>query len=321
MRAIEVTRFGPPEVLRPVEVPDPVPGPGQVLVEVQAAAVVFADTLVRSGTMPGAGPTPFVLGNGVGGAVTALGDGVDPGLLGRPVIGSTGGRGGYAQRALVGTDALIEVPDGVSVPDATALLADGRTATTLVRQAPPRPGGYALVEAAGGGVGTLLVQLAAAAGAMVIAAASGVAKLELAGTLGAHAGVDYSRPDWPERVREVTGGHGVELVFESVGGAVGRAALDLLAPGGRMVVFGRASGTPLRLEPGEAERRGITVIDFFAQPHPPEALRRASVAALDEALAGRLRPVIGQTYPLERAAEAHEAIEARTTTGKTLLLP
>lgn len=321
MRAIEVTRFGPPDVLRPVRVADPVPGPGQVLVEVEAAAVVFADTIVRSGHMPGAGPPPFIAGNGVGGVVTALGDGVDRRLLGRPVIGPTGGRGGYAERALVGTDALIEVPEGLAVPEATALLADGRTATTLIRQAPPRPGGYVLVEAAGGGVGTLLVQLAVAAGARVIAAASGPAKLELAVTLGAHTGVDYSRADWVDRVRDATGGAGVELVFESVGGAVGRAALELLAPGGRMVVFGRASGTPLHLEPGEAEARGITVVDFFARPHPPQALREASAAALDEALAGRLRPVIGQTYPLERAAAAHEAIEARATTGKTLLLP
>jgi NADPH2:quinone reductase len=262
-----------------------------------------------------------VLGNGVGGAVTALGDGVDPALLGRRIIGATGGRGGYAQQALVGVDALIEVPAGVAVPDATALLADGRTATILMSEARPRPGGYVLVEAAGGGVGTLLVQLAAAAGARVIAAARGEAKLDLARTLGAHAAVDYDHPDWPERVRAVTGAAGVELVFESVGGTVARAALDLLAPGGHLIVFGQASDSPLHLEPGEAERRGIVVTNFFARPQTPRALRDASAAALGEALAGRLRPVIGQTYPLDRAAAAHEAIEARATIGKTLLLP
>jgi NADPH2:quinone reductase len=262
-----------------------------------------------------------VLGNGVGGAVTALGDGVNPGLLGRRVIGPTGGRGGYAQRALVGVDALIEVPGGVAVPDATALLADGRTATILMSEARPRPGGYVLVEAAGGGVGTLLVQLAAAAGARVIAAARGEAKRDLARTLGAHAAVDYDRPDWPERVRAVTGPAGVELVFESVGGAVGRAALDLLAPGGHLIVFGQASGSALHVEPGEPERRGIVVTNFFARPPTPQALRDASATALREALAGRLRAVIGQTYPLDRAAAAHEAIEARATVGKTLLLP
>jgi NADPH2:quinone reductase len=321
MRAIEVSRFGPPEVLRPVTLPDPVPGAGQVLVRVQSAAVVFADTLVRAGTMPGAGPTPFVPGNGVGGQVGAVGTGVDPGLVGRRVIGVTGGRGGYAPLALVGLDALIEVPPGVPVPDATALLADGRTAMILTTATPPRPGGYVLVEAAGGGVGTLLVQLAAAAGATVIAAARGRAKLDLAGTLGAHATVDYDRPDWIGRVRQLTGPAGVDLIYESVGGAIGHAALDLLGPGGRLVVFGRSSGVPLRVEPAEAARRGITVTNFLAQPRTTETLRAASVAALDEAVAGRLRPIIGQTYPLERAAAAHTAIEARATLGKTLLLP
>jgi NADPH2:quinone reductase len=321
MRAVQVSRFGPPEVLVPVTLPEPVPGPGQVLVDVEAAAVVFIDTAIRAGTMPAAATPPFVPGNGVGGRVVAVGEGADPALLGRPVVGATGGRGGYAGRALVGLDALIEVPAGVTVPDATALLADGRTATLVLAQASVRPGGYVLVEAAGGGVGTLLVQLAAAAGATVIAAAHGEAKLALARALGAHAAVDYDRPDWAEAVRAVTGPAGVEVVFESVGGDVARAALDLLAPGGRLVVFGWASGTPVNVDPADAERRGITVTNALAARRPPQALRAASAAALDEARHGRLRPVIGQTYPLARAADAHRAIEARATTGKTLLLP
>jgi NADPH2:quinone reductase len=321
MRAVQVSTFGPPEVLTPVELPEPVPGPGQVLVDVRAAAVVFADTLIRAGTMPGTPPPPFVPGNGVGGRVAAIGDGVEEALLGRTVVSTTGGRGGYAQRALVGADALIEVPAGLAVTDATALLADGRTALLLLARAAPRPGGYVLVEAAGGGVGTLLVQLAAAAGAKVVAAARGAAKLALAQRLGAHAVVDYGQADWPDQVRAVTGAAGVEVVFESVGGAVGRAALDLLAPGGRLIVFGWAGGTPLTVDEADAQRRGITVTGFLARPLPPHELRTASAAALDEALAGRLRPVIGQTYPLAAAAQAHRAIGERRTLGKTLLLP
>ena len=172
-----------------------------------------------------------------------------------------------------------------------------------------------LVEAAAGGVGSLLVQLSAAQGAEVVAAAGGARKLELARELGARVAVDYRQPDWTERVREACGA--VDVVFDGVGGDVARAALGLLAAGGRMVSFGLASGEWAQVSEEDAEARGIELVRP-GRPTPAEQ-RDLTESALAEAAAGRLRPVIGQRFPLERAADAHAAIESRATVGKTLL--
>jgi NADPH:quinone reductase len=194
-----------------------------------------------------------------------------------------------------------------------ALLADGRTAISLIRAARVRAGETALVEAAAGGVGSLLVQLALAAGARVVAAAGGERKLRVARELGADETVDYTEPGWTERVRD-----GVDVVFDGVGGEIGRAAFELVRPGGRFCAFGLASGAFTEIPGSDAVRRNVTVIR--GTHLEPEELHELSRSALAEAAAGRLRPVIGQTFPLERAAEAHEAIEARATVGKTLLM-
>jgi len=200
---------------------------------------------------------------------------------------------------------LIEVPEGVELPQAVALLADGRTATGLMRAAEVRPGDVVLVHAAAGGVGSLLVQLAVNAGAEVIAAAGGSRKLLVARDLGADRMIDYRRADWAERIDPV------DVVFDGVGGDIGRAALTRLRDGGRFVAFGAAGGRFASVP--EAVR--VTV------PRPDAAaMRELTSAALAQAAAGRLRPVIGQTFPLHRAAAAHAAIEARETIGKTLLI-
>jgi NADPH:quinone reductase len=311
-----MSEFGPPGVLVPAEVPDPVAGPGQVVVEVAYAGITFVETQVRAGRSPNpamAPRLPAVLGNGAGGVVAEVGEGADPALLGSTVVTTTGGSGGYAERVAVPAGGLIAVPDGLGLAEAVALLADGRTAVALLRAAAPRPGETVLVEAAAGGVGSLLVQLAAAAGARVIAAAGGPRKVELAVELGAARGVDYTAPDWAERA-----GEEVDLVFDGVGGAVARAAFGLLRRGGRFVAFGLASGAFAAITDEEAADRGVTVVRG-ARVDPAE-MADLSRAALEEAAAGRLRPVIGQTFPLERAAAAHAAIESRATVGKTLLV-
>jgi NADPH:quinone reductase len=318
VRAVVLREFGPPDELVAAEVADPAPGPGQALVDVELANITFVDTQLRAGRAPNPAmaPTlPAVLGTGVGGVVTAVGDGVDGSLASSRVVGSTGG-GGYAERVAVDAAALIPVPDGLGLPEAVALLADGRTALSLVRAAPIHAGETVLVPAAAGGVGSLLVQLAAAAGARVVAAAGGGRKQELVRELGATRAVDYSQSDWAERVRAETGG--VDLAFDGVGGAVGLAAFELVRDGGRFSVFGMASGAFVRIPEGEAERRGISVIR--GAPITPEDSRALQRQVLAEAVAGRLRPVIGQRFPLERAADAHAAIEARATIGKTLLV-
>jgi NADPH:quinone reductase len=232
MRAVWLRETGGPEALVPGEAPDPVAGPGQALIEVELANITFVETQLRAGTAPFSLDLPVIPGNGVGGVVAAAGGGVGEALVGRRVVSSLGGSGGYAELAVVDVGGIVEVPDGVELDAAVALLADGRTATSLVRAAAPQAGERALVEAAAGGVGSLLVQLSVSAGAVVIAAAGGERKLELARSLGAEHAVDYTDRRWPERVGEV------DIVFDGVGGETAAEAFKLLAPGGRMVSSG-----------------------------------------------------------------------------------
>lgn len=318
MRAVVLHEVGPPDRLLPEEVADPVAGPGEVLIDVEWAGVTFVETQVRAGRPPSpamAPQLPVVLGNGVGGRVVAAGEGVAPATVGRRVIAPTGGRGGYAERAVAAAEAIVEVPEEVGLADAVALLADGRTALALMDIAAVRPGETVLVEAAAGGVGSLLVQLARGAGAEVVAAAGGPEKLDHARRLGAGVAVDYRDAGWVDAVRTRSGG--VDVVFDGVGGAIGRAAFGLLRPGGRAVAFGMASGAFAEIGEDEATARGVTRVGGLALP--PERQRELVRRALEAAAAGRLRPVVGQIHPLEQAARAHAAIEARATIGKTLL--
>jgi NADPH2:quinone reductase len=311
--------FGPPDRLVAEEVPDPEPVAGQVVVDVAFANITFVETQVRSGRppVPAMAPRlPVILGNGVGGVVSPAGPGADPALAGHRVITTTGGSGGYAERVAVDAAGLIAVPEPLGLAEAVALLADGRTAIGLLRAAAVRAGDTVLVEAAAGGVGSLLVQLARHAGARVVAAAGGPRKEAVATELGASVAVDYSAPGWAERVRRQAGP--VDVVFDGVGGQIAAAAFGLLASGGRFCAFGMASGAFARIPDDEASDRGITIIR--GAQLTPEQMRELSRAALDEAAAGRLRPLIGQTYPLERAADAHAALGSRATIGKTLLV-
>jgi len=317
MRAVVMREFGAPHVLRLGEVPDPPPGAGEVVIDVELANVTFVETQIRAGRPPNPAmlPTlPAILGNGVGGTV-ATGSGAAGGWAGRRVVTGLTGTGGYAERAVAAVQRLIEVPDAMELRDAVALLADGRTAVAVMDSAQIAAGDTVLVEAAAGGVGTLLVQLARNAGARVVALASQERKLATARALGADLAIDYSTPDWPLRVRAVAGE--VDVVFDGVGGEIGMAAFGLLRAGGRFCPFGMASGSFTPLPPQLASERRVTV--SRSGPASPERLRALTQAALDEAAAGHIRPVIGQEFELSRAAAAHAAIEARATTGKTLL--
>ena len=224
---------------------------------------------------------------------------------------TTGGRGGYASRAVADDALAIDVPDGLDLQDAVALLADGRTALMLFEAAAIEPGETVLVEAAAGGVGSLLVQLAAGAGAHVVAAAGGARKLELARSLGAQRAVDYTRPGW------IGDAGPVDVVFDGVGGAIGRAAFELVRSGGRFSSFGMASGTFAGISDEVADDFGVTLLR--GNGHAPLALRAFSERALAAAAAGRITPTVGQTFALQDAAAAHAAIESRATLGKTLL--
>jgi NADPH:quinone reductase len=317
MQAIQVAQFGGPEVLVAVDAPDPVVGAGQVLIELAAADVLFLDAVIRYGLATELFPLrpPYIPGNGGAGTVVSAGPDTDGSWIGRPVVartGGNGGSGGYAQRAAVTVEDLVPVPDGLGPLEAAALLHDGATALGLVESFPITSGEWVLVVGASGGLGALLVQLALVAGGRVVGAARGQAKLDLAREVGADLVVDDSDPDWAKRVIDATEGHGADLVFDNVGGPVGLAAFGAIAAGGRFSAHGAPGGGFSAIDPTEAARLGVTVRGIEQVQFSPSDRVRLTSKALADADEGLIRPIIGQTFPLEQAAEAHRSIEARS---------
>ena len=319
MRVVQATEFGSPQVLEVGSAAEPEPGPEELLVEVSVAEVLFLDTQLRAGWGREffALEPPFVPGVGVAGVVASIGERVDRGWIGRRVIASLSNAGeytggGYAERAVVPADAALEVPDGLDLKDAIAALHDGRMALSRLGQAEIATGDRVLITAAGGSLGAWLVPLAARSGATVIAAARGERKLALARERGAHVVVDYSSDGWIDRIGAV------DVVFDGAGGRIGSQAFELTGRGARFFSYGAASGDFPSVE-AEAERRGVRVIGIHDRPSARE-LRRDTEAALALLATGEIRPLIGQVLPLERASEAHAAIENRSVPGKTLLV-
>ncbi|MER7832828.1 zinc-binding dehydrogenase [Streptomyces sp. NPDC052644] len=332
MHAVRLHAFGPAENLTYEEVPDPVPGPGQVRVAVAAAGVHLLDTALREG-MPGpfGGPAelPTIPGREVAGTVDALGEGTDPDWLGKRVVVHLGtGPGGYAELAVADADRLHAIPPGLDEPAAVAMIGTGRTAMGIVQFTEVGPDDVVVVPAAAGGIGTLLVQYAKNAGATVVGLAGGPAKTELVRALGADAAVDYTRPEWPALARAFLGERRATIVYDSVGGDAGREAVGLLGKGGRHIVFGWSSqgireGGPLTFTDEELAERGITSQQVLGRAMLDRAggdIRVLETRALAEAAAGRLRPAV-HLFPLREAAGAHTALETRGTTGKVILVP
>lgn len=325
MRAVTVTEFGGPQVLQVQEVETPKPGPGQVLVDVEAIDVLDLDTKLRAGLGAQWGlQPPFTPGGGVAGTVSAVGDDVDAALLGQRVVGRTADAptGGYAEQALVPADRTAVVPDGVDSVTAAALAHDGVTTFALLDRHPVGPDDRVLILAAGGGAASLLVQRAAAAGATVVGAARGARKLEAVRRLGASAVVDYGDEDWVDAARQHLP-DGATVVFDGVGGVLGRAALErLTALGGRFSAHGAASGGFSVDDRAEVEQRlGITVTGIEV----PQSADERFAALLDRALAaaagGRPQPQVGLRATLDEAAEVHRALEAREVVGTAVLTP
>jgi NADPH2:quinone reductase len=316
MRAIEVARFGGPEVLVPNDVADVSPGPGQVVVDVAVADTLWLETRVRSGNGAPFFPTelPYRPGVGVAGTVSTVGSGVAPQWIGRRVVARLGhDGGGYATRALAAAETLVPIPDGVEAADAAAALHDGVTALALLDVVPIRAGDRVLVTAAAGGMGALLVQLARAEGATVVAAARGAAKLARLRGLGADQVVDYSAAGWTASVTPV------DAVLDGAGGEYGRAAFGLVQPGGRFSAHGTPGGGFAVVDADEARTRDITVTGIQQLRMRPDTYRGYLSSAM-AALAGkRFAPLIGQVFALDEAASAHRAIEGRTAIGKTVL--
>jgi NADPH2:quinone reductase len=321
MRAVVARRPGGPELLELEERADLEPGPGQVAIAVSVAAITFIDTQLRAGSGPRPLPPdrfPIVLGNGVAGIVEAVGPGVDGDWRGERVVSSTGGHGGYASQALAAVEDLHRIPAGVSSEQAAAVLADGRTALSLTRAAELQPGDTVVVTAAAGGVGSLVVQLAGRAGARVVALASRPDKRARARSLGAAVVLDYTAPGWLDELDAVGP---IDVAFDGVGGDTSAALAARLAPGGRYLQHGAASGAFGSVDTAVLEERGARLIPLLALPSDPGTLHALVEEALDLVARGELVPSIGLVLPLAHAAEAHAAMEQRTVVGKTLLVP
>jgi NADPH2:quinone reductase len=313
VKAVQIQEFGGPEKLELLELPDPVPGEGQVVVDVARVGVNFADTHATRNDYLAEQSLPLVPGAEISGRTAD----------GRRVAALLGS-GGYAQKALVPESLLIPIPDEVDDDQAAALLLQGLTALALVKRcARIEPGESIVVEAAAGGTGTLAVQIAKRAGAKVIALASSEEKRALCERLGAEATVDSRAEDLGAAIREANGGERVDAVLHMSGGAAFDAEMDVLAPLGRMVVFGIASREQREVSTAALLRGSKSVIGFWLV----HLLARRDLAApmigelLGAVAAGELEVTVGGVYPLSDAARAHEDLIARRTSGKLLLDP
>lgn len=319
MKAILVRQTGGSDVLTRSDEPDPIPGPGQVLVRLGAIGVNFVDVYFRNGHYPK--PLPFVVGSEGAGTVEAIGGGVDPALVGNRVA-SSDFAGSYTSLALASADRVVKVPDAVPDELAAAALLQGMTAHYLLHDSYPlQSGDTVLVPATAGGMGLLLTQLATRMGARVLGAVSTPEKAALARAAGAAEVFDYQ--DLAASVRAATDGVGVAAAYDGVGASTFSAALASLRPRGSLVSFGSASGPvpPVDLRQltgaGSVYLQRPTLAHFIASPD--ELGRRA--AAVFGWIAAGVEFRIGGRYPLADAARAHDDLEARRTTGKLLLIP
>jgi NADPH2:quinone reductase len=316
MRAIQITEFGGPEVLRETELPQPEPSDGEVLIEVRAAGLNFADTHQRTDSYVAKAELPLIPGSEVAGIRADTGE---------RVVALTG-RGGYAQYAIAPAAQTWPIPDGVGDGPALALLLQGLTAWHMYTTcAHVQPGESVVVHAAAGGVGSLAVQLGKHFKAgRVIATASTDDKRETALQLGADAATDAAPEGLGDRIRECNGGTEVDVVFEMAGGESFEQSLRALAPFGRVIVCGIATGEKNMVSTGHLLRHSRSVLGFWlfhCLERPREMIDAPLAKMFDLAAEGTLKPLVGDTYPLAEAGRAHADLAGRRTSGKLLLDP
>ena len=321
--AIRIHSTGGPEVLSWEEIEIPRPGPDEALVRHTAIGLNFIDTYHRTGLYPL--ELPATPGLEAAGTVVEVGDGVTEVVPGDRVVYAGGPPGAYAELRVLPAKKLVVLPDGIDDRTAAASMLKGMTAEYLLRRTyPVRAGETVLIHAAAGGVGLIACQWASRLGATVIGTVGSDAKAELAREHGCHHPVVYTRDSFVDRVRELTGGEGVPVVYDSVGEATWEGSLDCLRRRGTMVSFGNASGKVPPIEPVVLSQKGSlfltrpTLMDYTATRQDLVA----SAKALFEVVAsGAVRVEVRQTWPLADAAEAHRALEGRETTGSSVLLP
>jgi len=322
MRAAIIRAHGGPEAIEVAELPDPEPGPGELLVDVTAAGVNFVDVYNRTGAYPG--QLPLQLGTEAAGTVAAVGEGV--------VAVETGDRvawamlpGAYATRALVPAARAVPVPAGVDEQTAAAVLLQGMTAQYLTNATyPVQPGDTVLVHAAAGGTGSLVVQMARKRGGDVLATTSTEEKAKLAQEAGAVEVIRYDQVDVAEEVARITGGAGVAAVYDGVGATTFDASLASLRPRGYLVLFGASSGPVPPVDPRRLQAGGSLFLTRPTLAHyiaDREELLERSAAVFDALLDGSLRVRIGGRYALDEVGQAHTDLESRRTTGKLLVIP
>lgn len=323
VKAVVCEAFAPVADLKFTDFPDPVAGPGEVVIEVAAAGVNFPDVLMVQGKYQVKPPVPFVAGSEAAGTILSVGEGVSGFAVGDRVTAFTG-QGSFAQQVRVPAAQVWHVPDALALDIAAGVLITyGTSYHALKDRAALRAGETLLVLGAGGGVGITAVELGKQMGARVIAAASSPEKLELARQQGADELIDYSREDLRERVKDLTGGRGVDVVYDPVGGDLAITALKSLAWEGRHLVIGFAGGTIPQLPANLLLLKSAAAVGVLwgnslrANPAPHGQNIRELLAWLAE---GRLRPVIDARYPLSQAADALAHVEQRKAQGKVLLI-
>lgn len=323
MKAVLCKAYGPPDSLVVEQRPSPVPGPGQVRVAVHACGVNFPDTLIIQGHYQFKPALPFSPGGEVAGVVQALGEGVTGVAVGDRVIAATTW-GGYAEEALAEVSRVIPMPEGIDFPTAAAFtLTYGTSHHALKDRAQLRPGETLLVLGAAGGVGLAAVELGKVMGARVIAAASSDDKLALCRAKGADATINYAREDLRERIKALTDGRGIDVVYDPVGGDLAEPALRSMAWNGRFLVIGFAAGRIPSLPLNLPLLKGCAIVGVFWGAFTRQEPAR-NAANLQELLAwlreGRIRPHVAAVYPLERAADALNDLMHRRVQGKAVLV-
>ncbi len=322
MRAIRIRETGGPEVLRYEDVPTPDPGPGQVRVKVTATGLNYIETYHRTGLYPLS--LPFIPGGEFAGTVDALGPGVSGFALGDRVA-TASGAGGYAEYALAPADKLVAVPEGVDLHLAAAVMLQGMTAHYLAYSTYPlKAGEICLIHAAAGGVGLLLTQIASRLGARVIGTVGSLEKAELARAAGVSDVILYRDEPFAPRVRELTCGRGVDVVYDSVGQDTWEGSLDCLRPRGMMVTFGNSSGPVPTVSPLVLSSKGslfLTRPTLWHYIATPEELAWRAGDLFGWMIAGALSVRVDHRFPMADAADAHSALQGRATAGKVLLIP
>ncbi|MDL2345110.1 NADPH:quinone oxidoreductase family protein [Deinococcus sp. MIMF12] len=324
MRAVTCTAFAEPEALSVQTVPDPIPGPGEVVLKVEAAGVNYPDALMVMGQYQVKPPLPFTPGAEAAGTVAAVGEGVSHVQVGQRVAAFTG-TGAFAEMLLAPANAVMPLPDGVSTEVAAGLpLAFGTTMHALVDRANLREGETLLVLGAAGGVGLAAVTIGKALGARVIAAASSEEKLALCREHGADGTLNYSSEDLRERVKALTGGKGPDVIFDPVGGDFAEAAFRSIGWGGRYLVVGFAGGGIPKLPLNLPLLKGASLVGVFwgeFARRDPRANARNLARLLGWVADGTVRPLVSARYPLERTPEALRALLERRVTGKVVVAP